>query len=75
MTAREMMDLWVVEYSPTQKALHVHQIDDAIQANSRMILENRRANDYLMIGVAQSREQADAICEVFKTKLEINGLR
>lgn len=74
MTAREMMDLWAVEYSPTQKALHVHQVGNAVQKNARMIFENQ-ANDYLLVGLAQTREQAGIICDSFNVKLEINGLR
>lgn len=64
MRVETLMQLWVVEYSLSQKAVHIHQVEDAMKANVRMILSGE-VNDYLMIAVTETRDDADQICTAF----------
>lgn len=65
----DILKLWVVEYSLSQQALHVHQVDEAIEANVRMIM-NGTSNDYLPIALVDTREEAGRLCDLFLKQLE-----
>lgn len=66
----DIMKLWVAEYSKSQDAMHVHQVEDAIDSNLGMILRSGDTNDYLMIGLALSHDGASAICNTLRKRLD-----
>lgn len=60
--------LWLAEYSLTQDAMHVEQIDDAIRNSAEMILAGQ-SNDYMVIRIAESHDEASAICDALRDTL------
>lgn len=61
-------DLWLAEYSLTQDAMHVEQLSDAIR-NSAEMIQAGESNDYMIIGAANSHDEASAICEALRDRL------
>lgn len=70
MMANPLMNLFVVEYSLSQGAFHVSTIEDMLQTNVRMILHHQTSNDYLVVGLAATHEEAVELSKVFDQYLE-----
>lgn len=69
MPDKEIEDLWVAEYSLSQKAIHVQTVREACSRNIEAALNNR-ATDYLVIGLGESHEEASRIAKSFRTRIE-----
>lgn len=61
---------WVAEYSKSQDAMHVHRVGDAIDSNLGQILRAGVANDYLMVGLAGTHDEASTICDALRAELD-----
>ena len=70
--ANPLMNLFVVEYSLSQGAFHISTIEEMLQNNVRMILQRQTSNDYLVVGVAATHEEAVKLSKVFDQYVE-NG--
>ena len=68
--ANRFMDLWVVEYSLSQRAFHISTVREMLETNFRMIVQHQESNDYLVVGVAETRQEADEISNLFREYLE-----
>jgi hypothetical protein len=68
--ARIYLDDYVVEYSLTQRSFNVVTLRDMLAKNAHLILERRQVSDYLVIGVAKTREEADSIMNYFQKQIE-----
>jgi hypothetical protein len=56
--------VWTVQYSPSQKAMHIETLAGTIQESVKQIVSYPETNyipDYLLIGVAESRDAAYAL--------------
>lgn len=47
MSGNPELDLFVVEYSLSQRAFNVATLKEIIRTNIRMIVQHHRSNDYL----------------------------
>lgn len=56
---------WAVEWSEEQKAFHIQTLSAMLARNARAFIEKRQ-NDFVCIGVAETREDANEIVEKFK---------
>ncbi len=63
--------LWVLEYSPTQKAFHVESLDESIMNNLQNMFTDCLA-DYGIIGIFKTRDEASKAYFYFKTR-KFNG--
>lgn len=54
-------DLWAIEFSQAQGAFHVQPLSDSALTNLGLFFE-ARPSDYVLLGVTQTRNEADAIC-------------
>jgi len=55
-------DLWAIEFSQTQGAFHVQPLSDSALTNLGLFLQ-AKPSDYALLGVARTRDEADAICD------------
>jgi len=69
MTSPNPLDLFAAEYSPDQQAFHIQTVREMMQSNLTQIIEGW-SNGYLCIGVAQTHEQANQLCEMLKASLD-----
>lgn len=58
-------DLYGVEFSRKQRAFHVETIQEAL-ANNLMACVGLVESDGLMLAVAESRQEADRLCDRLK---------
>jgi hypothetical protein len=70
--ARIYLDDFVVEYSLSQDSFNVTTLREMLRKNAHLILERKQVSDYLVIGVAQTREEADNIMSYFQKQIEDN---
>lgn len=59
--ATAIMDLFVVEYSISQKAFNLCSVREMLDHNCRMILSYHTSNDYLVVGIAETYDAANAL--------------
>lgn len=69
MPDKEIEDLWVAEYSLSQKTIHVQTVSEACSRNIEASLSGR-PTDYLMIGLGESYEEASRIARSFRARIE-----
>jgi len=50
-------DYFVLEYSPSQRAWHIEHIEDLIQTNLLTHIDKLEPRDYMLMGIAQTREE------------------
>ena len=55
-----LVNFWTIEWSNSQKQFHVDRLDITLKRNIRAMSEGR-ATDYILIGLANSHEEAHAI--------------
>jgi hypothetical protein len=67
-----LMNLFVVEYSLSQGAFHISTIKEMLQNNVGMILHRQTSNDYLVVGITETHEEAVKLSKVFEQYVE-NG--
>jgi len=58
-------ELWVSEYSATQKAFHIETFKEAVVSNAGMVAEKQN-NDYLIFEVFKTFKEANAACDAMK---------
>jgi hypothetical protein len=68
--ARIYLEDFVVEYSLKQNAFNILTLREMLIRNQRMIVELKFSNDFLVVGVARTREEADALQDHFLRQLE-----
>ena len=61
------MEIWVAEYSPSQKAFHIELLNMAVRTNLEVILDNHRndkqvAPDFLIFACG-TREHCQSSCD------------
>ena len=56
-------DYFVLEYSPSQKAWHIQHIEDLIQENLLAYMDQSGTRDYMLMGVAPTREELRQLLE------------
>lgn len=66
-----MKDMYVLEYSQIQRAVHVDTLERILSANQQNIL-NGIVNCYVPIFVFESREEAIEYAETFKSILRLS---
>ena len=59
--------VWVVEYSHSQRAFNVQQLGTALQDNLLALLEARQS-DYSIVAVAMSANDANKLCAVLDSR-------
>ncbi len=67
---KNFRELYVVEYSLSQQAFNVSTVDEMLDKNCRMILRHHTSNDYLVIGIAETREEASNLVTAFRKYLD-----
>ena len=70
--ARIYLDDYVVEYSLSQNSFNILTWKELLNKNARMILGYKKSSDYMVIGVATTREEADNLKNHFLQQLEEN---
>lgn len=63
------MEIWVVEYSKTQGCFHVTTLEDSVEKNRRMY-DNDANNDYQIIALADTFEEAHEIARELRKQEE-----
>jgi len=58
----DLKNLWVAEYSASQRCFHVATLESALVANTSMVI-GKNNNDYLMFWVGETCEEANAACD------------
>lgn len=58
-------DLWVAEYSAEQECFNVAYFENALAANTRMVVKKQN-NDYLIFGLFGTAGEANAACDEMK---------
>ncbi|MGB3208418.1 MAG: hypothetical protein WBB28_25820 [Crinalium sp.] len=66
------MELFAVEYSPTQNTFHIETIERAIEINLGGAIFEKRKLDYILVGIAESHEEARELYKAIKEKLDKN---
>lgn len=67
-----MQKLYTVEYSPSQNCLHFDELQRVININARKFLMNQN-NDWTIIGVFETVEEADKFCKIANKELINRG--
>jgi len=70
---KEIMDLFVVEYSVSQKAFNLCTVREMLDHNCRMILSHKTSNDYLVVGIAESYDEANRLRATFEGYIDREG--
>jgi hypothetical protein len=65
----DLDNLWVAEYSRSQDAFNVDTLGRILQTNAALILSQDN-NDYLVFGIFDSIEEADAACDEMRARQE-----
>jgi hypothetical protein len=68
--ARIYLDDYVVEYSLSQQSFNVLTLREMLKKNAHLILERKQSSDYNVIGVAQTRVEADSIMSYFQKQID-----
>ena len=68
--ANPLTVLFVVEYSLSQGAFHISTIEEMLRNNVRMIVQRQTSNDYLVVGIAATHEEAVELSKVFDQYVE-----
>lgn len=61
----KLIGTWVVEWSEEQKAFHVETLSNMLFKNTQAFIEKRQIQ-FVCVGVAQTREEANEIIEKLK---------
>lgn len=67
-----MKEIWLVEYSPIQKAIHIDPIDKILSTNMRNII-NGVSPGYVPIYTATTHEEAQRCADLFLEYLRSNA--
>lgn len=59
-----MQEIWVVEYSPIQKATHIERLEAVIDLNLRN-LSNGEFPGYVPVYTTSTRKQAEIVAKIF----------
>jgi len=59
--------LWVVEWSPTQEMTHVDKLSKALESSLKHCLKKNH-NDFRIVAIADSCDEANEIAEKIKGK-------
>ena len=54
--------MWVVEYSPSQKAWHIHEAEEAAQKNLEMAMSGQWS-DWIVVGTAGDGSKASDVAQ------------
>lgn len=54
------VNFWTVEWSNSQKRFHIDRLDISLRNNVEAMREDR-PNDYILVGLANSHEEASAL--------------
>jgi len=57
-----LRDVFLIEYSPSQKVFHVESFYDYIKTNQRAFFERGWLSDYVPICICRSRQHASYAC-------------
>jgi hypothetical protein len=68
MKASDVLNLYVLEYSPSQKCFHIDSLETAIETNLRQ-LKDGHPSDWALVGVTESREEAHKMIDMIKNQL------
>jgi hypothetical protein len=63
----DLDNLWAAEYSQSQDAFNVDTVGQILRTNTRLVLTQEN-NDYLIFGIFDSAEEANAACDEMKAK-------
>lgn len=67
---KNVNEIYVIEYSVSQKSFHAHTLQEMINTN-RSIVSEGRSLDYLPIGFAQAHEGVEPMIELLKKQLKL----
>lgn len=70
LTALEMFNFHVLEYSHKQGAFHIHTVKEMLRANIQMTLGKDKSNDFLPIGLSPNIDDLTPIKNRFSESLE-----
>ena len=54
----EVLESFVVEYSPKQNCFHIQTFEDMLKVNARTVA-NKQEPGYIVLGIYEEREDAD----------------
>ena len=65
-------DLFVVEWSETQRKFHVHNVDEMLRANLECFHHERNPDhsDWMVVAIAESHQAAHACIHQLKASLD-----
>ena len=53
--------MYTVEYSPSQRCMHLDELDRVIEINLRKFI-TKQENDWMLIGVFKTEKEASEFC-------------
>lgn len=62
-------EMWVVEWSPSQRQYHIQTVGEMLEANLRAVAHGVNV-DYVPIAIARTAEEADQISNMLEAKFE-----
>jgi hypothetical protein len=65
-----LKNLWAAEYSQKQRALNIDTLARILQTNIKQV-QNQDGSDYVIFGIFETIEEADAVCEAMKVRQEL----
>lgn len=66
------MGLYTAEYSASQDCFHADSLQKVLRMNRKNALE-KRSNDYEIIAITESLDEALAVCKAFREKQNQRG--
>lgn len=69
MTIAQVPDLWVVEYSQSQRAFSVERLSETVATNLDMFFRSR-ACDHSIVAVTRTRKEAVAVCNFLDSRYD-----
>jgi hypothetical protein len=64
--------LWVVEWSPDQRCLHVERLGDVLETNRTIMLGRRASPGYLLIAIFETEDEAEDFADAFEARMRVN---
>lgn len=74
MIQKEHKEMWTVEFSESQQAFHVDTLDRILEKNLTRFYHPRGHNDWVMLMITNSHENAHKICAILKEDRKIPSL-
>jgi hypothetical protein len=59
--------MFVIEWSHSQKMFHIHTLEESIAQNTESMIDGT-PTDYILVGTADTHEQAQLKCSRLKTQ-------